>query len=74
MQSLFYTPLDILSMCAAIADEQRHSMASHYNHSTVYPIPLHLASLIEEYVLPLEEISVDDVWSWEETYLPEAEE
>lgn len=46
-------------MCATIASELRHGMASHYNHPTVYPIPLHLAALIEEYVLPLEELDVN---------------
>jgi hypothetical protein len=61
-------------MCAAIADELRHSMASHYNHPTVYPIPLHLASLIEEYVLPLEAVDVNNGWDAEETYLPAEEE
>ena len=61
-------------MCAAIADELRHSMASHYNHPTVYPIPLHLASLIEEYVLPLEELGVNDEWEAEEIMQPDVEE
>jgi len=61
-------------MCAAIADELRHGMASHYNHPTVYPIPLHLASLIEEYVLPLEEVDVNDGWDEGEVYLTEEEE
>jgi pPIWI_RE module N-terminal domain/RNaseH domain of pPIWI_RE/MID domain of pPIWI_RE len=61
-------------MCATIADELRQSMASHYNHPTVYPIPLHLASLIEEYVLPLEGIEENDAWNDLERYLPEKEE
>lgn len=61
-------------MYAAIADELRHGMASHYNHPTVYPIPLHLASLIEEYVLPLEALSESDEWIAEEISLPEEEE
>ena len=61
-------------MCATIADELRHAMASHYNHPTVYPIPLHLASLIEEYVLPLEEVEGGDLWSEAETYQPEKED
>ena len=60
-------------MCAAIVDELRHGMAPHYNHPTVYPIPLHLASLIEEYVLPLEEVNVNDGWDAEETHLTEEE-
>ena len=58
-------------MCATVADELRHAMASHYNHPTVYPIPLHLASLIEEYVLPLEEIEENDVWNDVQTSQPE---
>ena len=49
-------------------------MASHYNHPTVYPIPLHLASLIEEYVLPLEELGVNDEWEVEEIRQPDVEE
>ncbi len=49
-------------------------MASHYNHPTVYPIPLHLASLIEEYVLPLEELGVSDEWETEEITRPDEEE
>ncbi len=61
-------------MCAAIADELRHGMASHFNHPTVYPIPLHLASLIEEYVLPLEEIYVNDTWDAGKEYPLEEEE
>ena len=58
-------------MCATIANELRHAMASHYNHPTIYPTPLHLASLIEEYVLPLQEIEENDVWNEAETYQPE---
>lgn len=61
-------------MCAAIVDELRHEMASHYNHPTIYPIPLHLASLIEEYVLPLEELDMNDGWDAVEADLPEDEE
>ena len=61
-------------MCATIANELRHAMASHYNHPTVYPIPLHLAQLIEEYVLPLEEVEGGDLWDGAETYQPEKEE
>jgi hypothetical protein len=61
-------------MCAMIANELRHAMASHYNHPTIYPLPLHLASLIEEYVLPLQEIEENDVWNEAETYQPEEEE
>jgi hypothetical protein len=59
---------------AAIANELRHGMASHYNHPTVYPIPLHLASLMEEYVLPLEEIDESGGELVEEMYLAEEEE
>jgi hypothetical protein len=55
-------------MCATIADELRHAMASHYNHPTVYPIPLHLAQLIEEYVLPLEEVEGGGTLNEIETY------
>jgi|GEM_PF-1178597 len=61
-------------MCATIANELRHAMASHYNHPTIYPIPLHLASLIEEYVLPLQEIEDSDVWNEVEMYQLEEEE
>lgn len=61
-------------MCATIADELRHAMASHYNSPTVYPIPLHLAQLIDEYVLPLEEVEGGNVWDGSETYQPEKEE
>lgn len=61
-------------MWAAIANELRHGMASHYNHPTVYPIPLHLAALIEEYVLPLEEIDAIDGEPVEEIYLSEGDE
>jgi hypothetical protein len=60
-------------MNATIADELRHAMASHYNHPTVYPLPLHLASLAQEYVLPLEVIGEDDALD-EETLLPDEEE
>lgn len=55
-------------MWAAITNELRHGMASHYSHPTVYPIPLHLASLMEEYVLPLEGIDANDGVPVEETY------
>jgi len=60
-------------MCATIANELRHTVASHYNNPTTYPIPLHLASLIEQYVLPLEAVNMDEQWNGEEVY-PEEEE
>ena len=60
-------------MCATIANELRHTVASHYNNPTMYPIPLHLAALIEQYVLPLEAVNVDEQWNGEEVY-PEEEE
>lgn len=40
-------------MCAVVANELRYHFASHFRSPTVYPIPLHLASLLDEYVLPL---------------------
>jgi hypothetical protein len=55
-------------MCATVAHELRHTIASHFNNPTVYPIPLHLASLTEEYVLPLEKIAESDVWNEAEVY------
>jgi len=45
-------PNDAL-MCAAVTNELRYHFASHFRSPTVYPIPLHLASLLDEYVLPL---------------------
>jgi hypothetical protein len=40
-------------MCAVVTNELRHHFASHFRSPTVYPLPLHLASLLNEYVLPL---------------------
>lgn len=40
-------------MCAVVTNELRDNFASHFHSPTVYPIPLHLASLLNEYVLPL---------------------
>jgi hypothetical protein len=60
-------------MCAAILDELRHGMASHYNHPTVYPIALHLGSLIDDYALPLEKHDVSESWDADETDLPTEE-
>jgi hypothetical protein len=45
-------PEDAL-MCAAVTNELRYHFASHFRSPTIYPIPLHLASLLDEYVLPL---------------------
>jgi hypothetical protein len=59
-------------MCVTVADELRHAMASHYNSPTVYPIPLHLASLTDEYVLPLEGIEETDMWN--DTEIAQSEE
>ena len=39
--------------CAAVANELRHHFASHFGSPTILPLPLHLASLLQEYVLPL---------------------
>jgi len=44
-------------MCAIVANELRHHFASHFAHPTVFPLPLHLASLLREYVLPLQKIA-----------------
>lgn len=55
------TQTDDALMYAVIANELRHTMASHYNSPTVLPIPLHLAQLIEEYILPLEETRSLDI-------------
>jgi hypothetical protein len=38
---------------AIVANELRHHFASHYAQPTVLPLPLHLAALLGEYVLPL---------------------
>lgn len=40
-------------MCAVVTNELRNHFASHFRSPTVYPIPLHLASLLNHYVLPL---------------------
>lgn len=40
-------------MCAVVTNELRYHFASHFRSPTVYPIPLHLASLLNHYVLPL---------------------
>ncbi len=40
-------------MCAVVANELRHHFASHFGSPTILPLPLHLASLLQEYVLPL---------------------
>ena len=45
-------PEDAL-MCAIVTNELRYHCASHFHSPTVYPIPLHLASLLNEYLLPL---------------------
>ncbi len=59
--TIFCTEPGEALMCPTVADELRHAMASHYNHPTVYPFPLHLVSLTDEYVLPLQEIEENDV-------------
>jgi len=41
---------------AVLANELRHHFASHYAQPTVLPLPLHLAALLGEYVLPLNTI------------------
>ncbi len=40
-------------MCAVITNELRYHFASHFRSPTVYPMPLHLASLLDAYLLPL---------------------
>ncbi len=40
-------------MCAAITTELRHHFASQFGSPTILPLPLHLASLLGEYVLSL---------------------
>lgn len=45
-------PEDAL-MCAVVTNELRDHFAAHFRSPTVYPIPLHLASLLNPYVLPL---------------------
>lgn len=40
-------------MGAVVANELRHHFASHFGAPTIFPLPLHLASLVEEYVLPV---------------------
>ncbi len=40
-------------MCAVVTNELRYHFASHFRSPTVYPIPLHLASLLNHYMLPL---------------------
>ena len=40
-------------LCAVMANELRHHFASHFGSPTILPLPLHLASLLQEYVLPL---------------------
>lgn len=47
-----HNPTDA-TMCAIVTNELRHQFASHFRAPTILPHPLHLASLLDEYILPL---------------------